>query len=106
MASPRLRGVLLCEDKEHERFFRRLLEKWFGRGKLYVNRIPDREGAGDAYVLASYVREVEQARRWRSENYALVVAIDGDRERLHGRLEQLDQHLAAAGLAPRGEDEL
>ena len=87
MARPNLRGVLLCEDKEHERFFRRLLEKkWFGRGKVQVNRIPNRRGAGDAWVLENYVKEVRHARSKRAENYALVVVIDGDRFGLRERL--------------------
>lgn len=106
MASPRFRGVLLCEDKEHERFFRRLLKKWFGKGRVQVNRIPNRDGAGDAYVVANYVREVQQARSRRFENYALVVAIDGDRDKLHGRMQQLDRELADAGLPKRGDDEM
>ncbi len=105
MALPRFRGVLLCEDREHERFFRRLLERWIGKGKLHVNRIPNRGGAGDAYVVAEYAKEVQQARRWKSENYALVVAIDGDREKLHGRLERLDRRLETAGLPRRTENE-
>jgi hypothetical protein len=106
MARPSFRGVLLCEDIEHERFFRRLLNRWFGRRKLRVNRIPNREGAGDAYVIANYAREVQLARRWRFENYALVVAIDGDRKKLHGRMQQLDQELEDAGLPKRGNDEM
>jgi hypothetical protein len=98
--------VLLCEDKEHERFFRRLLSKWFARGRLRVERIPDREGAGDAFVVAKYAEEVQIARQWRLENYALVVAIDGDRDRLQGRMRQLDQKLEDAGLSKRGKDEM
>lgn len=106
MSASRFRGVLLCEDQEHERFFRRLLGKWFGKGKLRVHKIPNREGAGDAYVTANYAREVQLARRWRSENYALVVAIDGDRGKLQGRMDQLDRELDAAGLARRSDGEL
>jgi hypothetical protein len=71
-----------------------------------VNRIPDREGAGDAYVVARYVEEVQLARQWRHENYALVVAIDGDRGKLQGRMRQLDQKLEDAGLPKRGKDEM
>ena len=105
MARPRLRGVLLCEDTEHERFFRRLLlRRWFKR--LRVERIRDRKGAGDAYVIVKFAQEVRVARRWRNENYALVVAIDGDRVKMHERLRQLDQQLVDAGLPKRGEDEM
>ncbi len=108
MARPRLRGVLLCEDVEHERFFRHLLKKWFGSGKLRVERIPNRRGAGDAFVLANYAREVRLARsiRNRNENYALVVAIDGDRLKVHGRMRQLEQQLGDAGLSKREQTEL
>ena len=90
MGSPRLRGVLLCEDQEHERFFRRLLErKWFGVGKLYVKKIPKGQGAAEAYVVKNYAREVQYARSRRNENYALVVVVDGDLVKLHDRMNQL-----------------
>ncbi|NJL28514.1 MAG: hypothetical protein HC897_11805 [Thermoanaerobaculia bacterium] len=106
MAVPKFRGVLLCEDLEHERFFRRLLEtRWFGRGKLRVLRIPNRQGAGDAFVLERYAAEVQHARSKRGERYVLVVAIDGDREKVRGRLEQLDRKLEQAGLSRRVQDE-
>ena len=106
MARPKLRGVLLCEDTEHERFFRRLLiPRWFARNKLKVQRIPDGKGAGDAFVVDRYVEEVRLARRWRNENYGLAVAVDGDLLKLEGRLRQLDQRLAEAGLEPRSEEE-
>lgn len=106
MARPELRGVLLCEDTEHERFFRRLLRKWFGRGKLRVERIPNRQGAGDAFVLANYAREVRLARSKGKENYALVVAIDGDHLKARGRMRQLAEKLNDAGLSRRGDEEL
>ncbi len=105
MARPKLRGVLLCEDTEHERFFRRLLKKWFGTGKLHVSRIPNRQGAGDAWVLANYVNEVRIARRKAAENYALVVVIDGDRAKMKERMRQLDHQLTDAELAERGLEE-
>ena len=107
MASSRkFRGVLLCEDKEHERFFRALFQrKWFERGKLRVERISNQEGAGDAFVLARFAAEAQLARSKRSENYALIVAIDGDHDQLRERLRQLDQRLERAGLDRRGENE-
>jgi hypothetical protein len=101
-----LRGVLLCEDREHERFFRsHLLKKWFGRGKLYVNLIPNNQGAGDAWVLKQYAKEVQEARRKKTENYALVVAVDGDRFKLKERLRQLDQKLTEGDLPTREKSE-
>ena len=105
MASRRLRGVLLCEDQEHEDFFRPLLKKWFGKGKLRVDKIPNREGAGDAYVVANYPKLVQLARSKRFENYALIVAIDGDRDKLHRRLQRLDRALEDAGFDVRGDDD-
>lgn len=106
MSRPRLRGVLLCEDQEHERFFRRhLLTKWFGEGKLRVERIPNNQGAGDAWVLERYAREVRYARSKKSENYALVVAVDGDRFKLKQRLQQLDRKLTEEGSKERGPQE-
>ena len=106
MAGPRFRGVLLCEDKEHERFFRRLLEKkWFGRGKVRVERIPDRQGAGDAWVLTRYAREVRYARSKRAENYAVVVVVDGDNFKLDKRMRQLAQKLEDEKEVARGAHE-
>jgi len=103
---PKLRGALLCEDLEHERFFRRLLStRWFGEGKLRVERIPNNQGAGDAWVLERYAREVRYARSKRGESYALVVAIDGDRYKLQERLQQLDQKLSDESLPMRANAE-
>ena len=75
--------------------------RWFGRGKLRVERIPNNEGAGDAWVLERYSREVRYARSKRGENYALVVAIDGDHFKLKKRLRQLDQRLTEEELPTR-----
>ena len=105
MARPKLGGLLLCEDKEHKRFFLRLLKKHFSPGRLRVESIPNNQGAGDAFVLEHYAKEVRSARRKRFENNALVVVIDGDRGKLQERLRQLDQKLTEAGLATRGPEE-
>ena len=108
MSKPKLRGVLLCEDKEHELFFRSLLRKWFGDSKqrrFHVQRIPNKQGAAEAWVLERYAQEVQIARRKRGENYALVVAIDGDRFKLKERLRQLDQRLADESPPRRGQAE-
>lgn len=67
-----------------------------------METIPDREGAGDAFVLEKYAQEVRYARSKRHENYALVVAVDGDRFGVQERLLQLDQKLADAELGARG----
>ncbi len=105
MARPRLRGVLLCEDREHERFFGRLLSKWFGHRKLHIEQIPNNRGAGDQWVVKNYAREVRLARSQKGENVALVVVIDGDRIKMQERLRQLDRQLTKVGLAKRGPDE-
>lgn len=105
MASKKLRGVLLCEDKEHRRLFEKLVERWFGTRNFRVEIIPNTQGAGDAYVISRFPSEVQLARKKESENYALVVAIDGDRAKLNRRLSQLDQALAEAGLPARGKNE-
>ncbi len=105
MAS-RFRGVLLCEDIEHERFFRRLLErKWFRRTQLKAQRIPNAHGAGDAFVLSRYAGEVQLARSKRTENYALIVVLDGDQFMLTKRIQQLDEQLVAAGLDKRNSSD-
>jgi len=106
LSRPKLRGVLLCEDQEHESFFRRhLLRKWFGAGKLRVERIPNNQGAGDAWVLERFAQEVQYARSKKAENYALVVAIDGDHFKLRARLRQLDQKLTEESLEARRKAE-
>jgi len=106
LSRPKLRGVLLCEDVEHERFFLRLLSpKWFAQRKLRVERIPNNQGAGDAWVLERYAKEVRFARSKRSENWALIVAIDGDHYKLKERLRQLEKRLRDEGLSGRNEGE-
>lgn len=106
MARPKFRGALLCEDREQRDFFRKLLErKWFGKGRVRIH-VSLNEGAGDAFVVARYAREVQLARQWRSENYALVVAIDGDRKKMQNRMLQLDRQLEKSGFDQRGKDEM
>ncbi|MCP3956342.1 MAG: hypothetical protein GY719_00670 [bacterium] len=56
--------------------------------------------------MKNYAREVQFARSKRGENYALAVAIDGDRDKLENRLRQLDQQLVEAGLPKRKTDEM
>lgn len=99
-----MRGVLLCEDTEHETFFRHLLLRKNFR-PVRVERIPNRQGAGDAWVLKRYAKEVQYARSKSGENFALVVAIDGDRWKLPKRLRQLDEQLIKAGLSKREGNE-
>ncbi len=105
MARPRLRGVLLCEDREHERFFGRLLRKWFGHGKLHIEQIPNNRGDASKWVLKNYAREVRLVRSKRGENVALVVVIDGDDVKMRQRLLQLDLQLTDGSLEKRGKDE-
>jgi hypothetical protein len=87
----RLRCTLLCEDREQEKFFRRVLERRFG-GPIYVRR-----GGGVAFVRKELASNVLIVRRYHQEARGLVVAIDGDAFGREQRIRDLNDVLAKAG---------
>jgi len=84
--------VILCEDRQHEAFARRFLEK-MGRG-LRVQRVeisPKGRGSGEQFVRERFAKELAyyRARQHRVEQ-ALIVVIDADRRTVAQRVEQVD----------------
>ena len=95
----RIRWQLICEDREHERFFYQLLVSRFGT-RPDVRIAPRGEGNASVWVLRQYAIQVrEYIRRRPRENIALIVVVDGDQEGLRGRMDS-----AAAALSERGEE--
>lgn len=95
--------VLICEDRQHETFARRFLEKagWSTR-RLRVEMAPAGRGSGEQFVRENFPRELA-AFRSRSKNVdqRLIVILDGDRVGTVGRLKQLDQACQQEGIDPR-----
>lgn len=87
----KLRGWLLCEDIEQERFFRRILERHFHR--IHVE--PRKRYGGASFVLQQIFRLAGYIRKHQQEAVALVVVIDGDSAGFQRRLDEIGE---AAGF--------
>ena len=99
--------VLLCEDRQHEAFARRFLERQgVGRRQIRVERSPTGRGSGEQWVRRAYAREVQA---FRSANYiqsrALIVMIDEDTSSTIDRQQTLECALDDAKLPRRGDGE-
>ena len=84
--------VLLCEDRQHESFGRRFLEKagWTKR-QIRVERAPKGRGAGEQFVRIRFPRELaEYRRRMHHVSVALLVMVDGDSHGVERRIEELN----------------
>lgn len=91
----KLRCLLLCEDIEHERLFRPILERYFRR--VYVEPRKPRGGAG--FVLQRLQRMATYIRQHQQEAVGLLVVIDGDVVGLQGRLDAIGTAAGFAGAA-------
>lgn len=106
MSRDGVRGVVLCEDRRTERFFRRLLTALgFNLRKFTFLTAPSGVGAGEAWVLQQMPREVGVVRRYHQENVGLLAARDGDAMGVVARKREVDALLKAREMAPRGPDE-
>jgi hypothetical protein len=97
--------VLLCEDKQHEAFARRFLEKagWEKR-RMRVVRAPS--GSAEQFVRTQYPIELSAYRSNRGRvAEALVVVIDGDTRGVDARIAQLNQACAEKQIDPRNSDD-
>ena len=84
--------VLLCEDRQHETFGRRFLEKagWTIR-HIRVERAPKGRGAGEQFVRNRFPEELEEYRRRKHRvSVALLVMVDGDNRGVERRIDELD----------------
>ena len=83
--------VLLCEDKQHECFFRRLLTRLgYHPRRITVRPYPRGAGSGKAFVTSKFAVEVrEQRARCSRMNCVLVTATDADEMTVDRRYQQL-----------------
>jgi len=99
--------VLLCEDRQHETFFRRFLEKagWSIR-HLRVEMAPPGKGSAEQFVRDRFPNELA-AYRSRKNQVArgLIVVRDGDNKGVIARIQELLDACVAQGIEPRRDDE-
>ena len=97
--------VILCEDKAHERFFRKLVQR-LGHRLIRVEVAPSGEGDASQWVLAHVAGEVRAHRSYANHlSSGLVVVVDGDDKGVARRKQSVDDTLHAAGLDRRGRGE-
>jgi hypothetical protein len=95
--------VLLCEDRQHETFVRRFLEKagWSTR-RLRVEIAPRGRGSAVQFVREPFPIELSASRLNRNRvAQGLLVILDGDNQGVAGRLNELANLCQAQGMAPR-----
>lgn len=100
-----IRLTVLCEDRQHERFMRGVLE---GLGCLRTTFVvaPSGRGAAENWVAVQYAMEVRKFRSARNhQNIGLVCMRDGDRVGLVARKLELDERLQQSGYQKRQTDE-
>ena len=81
----------MCEDKQHESFFRRLLTaSGFPRHKITVRKYPSGKGAGEKHVRDKFPIEVRQHRRRATHMLCCLLAVaDADKRSVDQRHAEL-----------------
>ena len=107
MNKKRVHFVILCEDKQHHVFVRRMLQQLnfnFSKRDLRIS-IPS-GGSGEQHVRENYHIEAQEHRR-RAANCmgGLVVVTDADNETVKKHQDDFAQQLENASLSPRNETE-
>jgi len=103
--------VLVCEDRAHESFIRRYLERrGYPLARLRVSPYPGTgRGSGKEFVRQEYLKQVREVRRyWRTSHpggCTLVVLIDHDPGGRPDPYSDLDRRLVADGQDGRATDE-
>jgi len=99
--------VLLCEDRQHETFVRRFLNKTGQQIRdIRVSIAPPGRGAAEQFVRKQFPIELSTYRANRKRvTEAVVVMIDGDSEGATARMNRLNQACRARGVEPRRPDE-
>jgi hypothetical protein len=99
--------VLLCEDKQHEVFVYRYLSRLgYGRHAIRITKSPAGRGAGDAFVLNAFVRELVACRtRNRRAKTSLVVIQDADLIETAKRIQAFTDRLVAEQVPALADDE-
>ena len=97
----RVQMVLVCEDKQHHVFARRLIKKMnWNVSQLRIEVAPAGSGAADQFVRVRYPRELKELR----QGVVLLLMLDGDAKGLTGRIQELDDARKEAGLAAPNRD--
>lgn len=99
--------ILLCEDRQHETFARRFLEKsgWPTR-RLRVVIAPRGRGSAEQFVRERFAIELAAYRSNRNRvAQGLIVVCDGDRLGVGGRIDDFADTCRAHGVAPRKADD-
>ena len=104
MARAKIRTVILCEDRAHEHFLRRLIKE-MGYEPVIVLVAPKGLGSAEHWVRKQYPGEVRKHRGRGEERVGLVVMTDGDRYGVEERKQGLSDALVEAGHEPRREHE-
>lgn len=102
----RKRARLLCEDKLHQVFMRRLLKR-LGFDRVFLVDLPGGNwGAAEQYVREKFPREVHWWRSRRNQgNLGLVAVIDADNYSVQERKGQLIGQLEAKDMSVRTNNE-
>jgi hypothetical protein len=99
--------VILCEDRQHEAFARRFLEKaGVVTRNLRVEISPQGRGSAEQFVRTRYSKELAfyRSRRHRVQQ-ALLVIIDADGQQVADRIHQVEKDAEATGDGGRRDDE-
>jgi len=99
--------VLLCEDRQHETFLRRFLEKagWSTR-RMRIEMAPPGQGSAEQFVRERFPIELSSYRAKRYQvGQALFVMFDGDDHGVAKRLAELDEACRSRDVGPRRRDD-
>ena len=101
--------ILLCEDKQHERFARAFLTKWCSadlRRRIRLVPIPGGRGDAKQWICDQFPSEVKAYRAKANHlNTMLIVITDVDNRTLQQRVTSLDQSCRDCGVEVRRQDE-
>lgn len=103
MRSPFRRLRILCEDHAHRTFAERLAKHLgLGEREMRIDVSPAARGSAASYVVAEFAAAVK---RWRSarhgnEKIGLLVVIDGDKDGVVRRRNELANQLRDHGVEP------
>ncbi len=99
--------VILCEDRQHETFARRFLEKaGLSARRLRVEIAPRGRGSAEQFVRERFPKELSANRSNRNRvAQGLIVILDGDNPGVVGRHEELANACQVQGLRAREQDE-
>jgi hypothetical protein len=101
----RVRVVLLCEDRDQERFFRRYCENKQLDGSPRVKIAPNGSGSAEQWVRENFAKELKALRSYGKERVGLIVVVDGDTVGVNARKKQLDEAAKNGGVNTRTKTE-